>query len=67
MAKRGEKPRRLMTKIRRMVGRPTMEIIPKNIYDRNEWKRETEELIEAECTCLRMECICKMEDEDDKY
>ena len=39
MAKRGDKPRRLMTKVRRQVGKPTMKITPKNIYNRNKWKR----------------------------
>lgn len=57
--KRGEKPRRLMTKIRRYVGRPTMTHMPKTVYNRSEYKRETEEIIDEECTCARMECVCK--------
>jgi len=47
MSKRGDKPRRLMTKVRRQIGKPTMKETPKNIYDRNDWKRETEEIITA--------------------
>lgn len=62
MSKQGNTPRRFMTKVRKQVGKPTMSITPKNIYDRNEWKRETEELIEEECSCLRMECVCKKGD-----
>ncbi len=64
MSKRGDKPRRLMTKVRRQVGKPTMRETPKNVYDRNDWKRETEEIIERECTCLRMVCVCDLEDEE---
>ena len=48
MSKRGDKPRRLMTKVRRQVGKPTMEETPKNIYDRNIWKRETERTLTEE-------------------
>jgi hypothetical protein len=53
-----------------------MEEIPKNIYDRNEWKRETEKLIEAVCTCAGGNCMCdedyicdkcSMREEDDKH
>lgn len=63
--KRGEKPRRLMTKVRRNVGKPTMIHTPKDYYDRNAFKRETEELIEKECTCLRMSCVCGAEEYND--
>ncbi len=69
MSKRGDKPRRFMTKVRRHVGKPTMKETPKNVYDRNEWKRETEELIEGVncCThppndgslCAGGECCCE--------
>ncbi len=56
MSKRGDKPRRLMTKVRRQVGKPTMRETPKNVYDRNDWKRETEELIEGEFPTMRRLC-----------
>ncbi len=52
MSKRGDKPRRLMTKVRRQVGKPTMRETPKSVYDRNEWKRETEQLIEVVHCCI---------------
>ena len=60
--KRGDKPRRLMTKIRRKVGRPTMEHPPKTVYDRNDFKKEAKEIIEEECTCIKMSCICRKEE-----
>ncbi len=66
MSKRGDKPRRFMFKVRRRVGKPTMKMTPKTVYDRNEWKRETEELIGEECTCLRMVCECEREVRSDK-
>jgi len=53
-----------MTKVRRQVGRPTMEHTPKNVYDRNDFKKETEEIIEDECVCIKMNCICKLGEED---
>ncbi len=75
MSKRGDKPRRLMTKVRRQVGKPTMREIPKSVYDRNDWKRETEELIKRELakdvvlccihppgdgsTCAGGNCMCE--------
>lgn len=62
MTRRGDKPRRFMVKVRKQIGKPTMKITPKIVYDRNEWKRETEELIEDACTCLRMICECERED-----
>lgn len=58
-------PRRLMTKVRKKFHRPTRSEIPKNVYDRNEAKRELQEIIEEECTCLRMVCICGAEDDYD--
>ena len=65
--KRGEKPRRLMTKVRRNVGKPTMRHTPKTVYDRQEFKKETEELIDKECMCKRQECICCEEDIYEAY
>lgn len=65
MAKRGEKPRRLMTKVRRQVGRPTMRHNPKTVYNRSEAKRELQELIEEECTCIGMECTCGLREVED--
>ena len=67
MSKRGDKPRRFMTKVRLQVGKPTIKETPKSVYDRNEWKRETEEIIERACTCLRMVCVCDIEEEDDQH
>lgn len=63
--KRGEQPRRLMTKVRKKFHRPTMEHTPKTVYDRQEFKLETQEIIEQECTCLRMNCVCGLEEEDE--
>jgi len=56
-------PRRLMTKIRKKFHRPTSSETPKVVYDRNAAKRELQEIIEEECTCLRMVCECGVEDE----
>jgi hypothetical protein len=42
-----------------------MKETPKNVYDRNDWKRETEKLIDAVCTCERMHCVCNIEEEED--
>ena len=64
MAKRGDQPRRLMTKVRRKFHRPTRAHTPKSVYDRNEAKREFQEIIEDECTCQRMVCICGVEEEE---
>lgn len=44
--KRGEVPRRLMTKVRKKFHRPTMEHTPKTVYDRITAKRELDRLIE---------------------
>jgi len=63
MPNKEDKPKRLITKVRRNVGKPTMKQIPKNVYDRNDFKKETEEIIEDECTCIKMDCICRKEDE----
>lgn len=57
-----DKPKRLITKVRRKVGKPTMKETPKSVYDRNDFKKETEEIIEEECTCLRMSCVCVKEE-----
>ena len=46
--KRGDVPRRLMTKVRKRFHRPTREHTPKTVYDRNYLKRELEEIIEQE-------------------
>jgi hypothetical protein len=66
--KRGVQPRRLMAKVRKKFHRPTMEHTPKTVYNRNENKRETQDMIGKECTCFRMECTCGsydgMEDEN---
>lgn len=63
MGKRDELPRRLMTKVRRNVGRETMRHTPKNIYNRSAWKEETQQLIEDECFCIGQECTCGTEEE----
>lgn len=44
--KRGDVPRRLMTKVRKKFHRPTMEHTPKTVYDRNSAKRELERIVE---------------------
>ena len=59
------KPRRLITKVRRYVGRSTLYHRPKNIYDRNAIKREMQDLIEEDCTCIGMECTCDLKEEED--
>lgn len=48
MVREKDKPRRLMTKVRRRIGKPTMVLLPKSIYDRSRFKRETEKIIEEE-------------------
>jgi hypothetical protein len=58
-------PRRLMTKVRKKFHKPTRSETPKVVYDRNEAKRELQEIIDEECTCLRMECECGWEDDDE--
>lgn len=60
-------PRRMMTKVRKKFHRPTRAETPKNVYDRNEAKRELQEIIEEEfeCTCERMVCRCG--DYDDEH
>ena len=62
MPNKEDKPKRLITKVRRNVGKPTMKQPPKNVYDRNDFKKETEEIIEDECTCIKMNCICRKEE-----
>lgn len=65
MSKRkDEVPRRLMTKVRRQVGRETMRHKPKTIYNRNKVKQETLDIIDHECTCLRMVCECILWEEE---
>lgn len=46
--KRGEQPRRLMTKVRKKFHRPTMEHVPKNIYNRDKAKRELQYILEED-------------------
>lgn len=60
-------PRRLMTKVRKKFHKPTRSETPKVVYDRNEAKRELQEIIEEEyeCTCERMVCRCGDEDGDE--
>jgi hypothetical protein len=55
-------PRRLMTKVRKKFHKPTRAINPNTIYNRNKEKRELQEIIDEECTCLRMVCECGAED-----
>jgi hypothetical protein len=52
-----------MTKVRTRVHKPTRAETPKTVYDRNEAKRELQEIIDKECTCLRMVCECDWEDD----
>ncbi len=56
-------PRRLMTKVRKFVGRGTMRHRPKTIYNRSAEKQEMHHLIEEECLCIGMTCTCDEEEE----
>lgn len=59
MTNKEDTPRWLITKVRKKVHKPTIAHIPKTVYDRNEWKRETEKMIDEECTCKGKVCTCK--------
>ena len=71
MSKRGDKPRRFMTKVRKQIGKPTMIETPKSTYDRtydrNKWKRETEEILKNNWTtsvCPECKAIFNKDRED---
>jgi hypothetical protein len=56
-------PRRLMTRVRKFVGRETMRHKPKTVYSRSAAKQEMQDIIEEECFCIGMTCTCDEEEE----